>query len=70
MVVQLDRKRFTTTDFQQMIDSGILQEGEPYELLNGESSVKQTIQPILLTKQPSWVSANVMRLQLNELMQS
>jgi Uma2 family endonuclease len=36
MVVQLDRKRFTTTDFQQMIDSGILQEGEPYELLNGE----------------------------------
>jgi Uma2 family endonuclease len=36
MVAQLDRKRFTTTDFQQMIDSGILQEGEPYELLNGE----------------------------------
>ncbi len=36
MVVQLERKRFTTTDFQQMIDSGILQEGEPYELLNGE----------------------------------
>jgi Uma2 family endonuclease len=36
MVVQLDRKRFTVTDFQRMIDSGILQEGEPYELLNGE----------------------------------
>jgi hypothetical protein len=36
MVVQLDRKRFTTTDFQQMIDSEILREGEPYELLNGE----------------------------------
>jgi Uma2 family endonuclease len=36
MVVQVDRKRFTTTDFQQMLESGILQEGEPYELLNGE----------------------------------
>jgi Uma2 family endonuclease len=36
MVAQLERKRFTTTDFQQMIDSEILREGEPYELLNGE----------------------------------
>ena len=43
MVLQLDRnlqpsdrKRFTVSDFQTMIDSGILEEGSPYELLDGE----------------------------------
>jgi Uma2 family endonuclease len=36
MVLQLDRKRFTVTDFQSMIETGILEEGSPYELLNGE----------------------------------
>jgi hypothetical protein len=36
MVVQVDRKRFTTNDFRRMLESGILQEGEPYELLDGE----------------------------------
>ncbi len=36
MVLQLDRKRFTVTDYQHMIETGILQEGEPYELINGE----------------------------------
>ena len=32
----LDRKRFTVSNFQTMIDVGILEEGSPYELLNGE----------------------------------
>jgi Uma2 family endonuclease len=36
MVVQLERKRFTVTDFQQMVDCGILQEDDRCELLNGE----------------------------------
>lgn len=43
MVLQLDRnlphsdrKRFTVSDFQTMIEVGILEEGSPYELLNGE----------------------------------
>jgi Uma2 family endonuclease len=36
MVLQLDRKRFTVNDFQTMIETGILAEGAPYELLNGE----------------------------------
>jgi Uma2 family endonuclease len=36
MVLQLDRKRFTVTDYQHMMETGILQEGEPYELINGE----------------------------------
>ena len=31
-----DRKRFTVSNFQTMIDVGILEEGSPYELLNGE----------------------------------
>ena len=34
--VQVERKRFTVTDFQTMIETGILEEGSPYELLNGE----------------------------------
>jgi Uma2 family endonuclease len=33
---QLERKRFTVTEFQRMIETGILEEGSPYELLNGE----------------------------------
>jgi Uma2 family endonuclease len=36
MVVQLERKRFTVTNFQQMVDAGILQEDDRCELLNGE----------------------------------
>ena len=43
MVLQLDRnlqpsdrKRFTVSDFQTMIDAGIFEEGSPYELLDGE----------------------------------
>jgi hypothetical protein len=36
MVLQLDRKRFTVTDYQHMIETGILHEGEPCELINGE----------------------------------
>lgn len=36
MVVQLERKRFTVTDFQHMVDAGILQEDDRCELLNGE----------------------------------
>ena len=43
MVLQLDRnlphsdrKRFTVSDFQTMIAAGILEEGSPYELLDGE----------------------------------
>ena len=36
MVVQLERKRFTVSDFQQMVDVGILQEDDRCELLNGE----------------------------------
>ena len=43
MVLQLDRnlqpsdrKRFTVYDFQTMIEAGILEEGSPYELLDGE----------------------------------
>ncbi len=43
MVLQLDRnlqpsdrKRFTVSDFQTMIEAGILEEGSPYELLDGE----------------------------------
>ncbi len=46
MVLQLDRtpstslplarKQFTVTEFQTMIETGILKEGSPYELLNGE----------------------------------
>ena len=31
-----DRKRFTVSNFQTMIDVGSLEEGSPYELLNGE----------------------------------
>lgn len=31
-----DRKRFTVSDFQTMIEAGILEEGSPYELLDGE----------------------------------
>ncbi len=45
MVVQLERKRFTVTDYQHMIETGILQEGEPYELLNGEVIRKMDYQP-------------------------
>jgi Uma2 family endonuclease len=33
---QLERKRFTVTEFQRMVETGILEEGSPYELLNGE----------------------------------
>jgi Uma2 family endonuclease len=36
MVVQIDRKLFTVTEYQQMIETGILQEGDRCELLNGE----------------------------------
>lgn len=36
MVVQLDRKRFTVAEFQQMVETGILQEDDRCELLNGE----------------------------------
>lgn len=36
MVVQLDRKRFTVTEFQRMVEAGILQEDDRCELLNGE----------------------------------
>ena len=43
MLVQLDRKRFTVTDFQQMIETGILQEGDRCELLNGEIITMATI---------------------------
>ncbi len=33
---QLERKRFTVTEFQRMVETGIIEEGSPYELLNGE----------------------------------
>ncbi len=33
---QLERKRFTVAEFRAMVETGILQEGSPYELLNGE----------------------------------
>jgi Uma2 family endonuclease len=33
---QLERKRFTVKEFQRMVETGILEEGSPYELLNGE----------------------------------
>jgi Uma2 family endonuclease len=36
MVVQLDRRLFTVTDYQQMIETGILQESDRCELLHGE----------------------------------
>jgi Uma2 family endonuclease len=36
MLVQLDRRLFTVTDYQRMIETGILQEGDRCELLNGE----------------------------------
>jgi Uma2 family endonuclease len=33
---QLERKRFTVKEFHRMVETGILEEGSPYELLNGE----------------------------------
>jgi Uma2 family endonuclease len=43
MLVQLDRRLFTVTDYQRMIETGILQEGDRCELLNGEIVKMATI---------------------------
>jgi Uma2 family endonuclease len=55
---QLERKRFTVTEFQRMVQTGILEEGSPYELLNGEIIHMATIGRKHAAK-VNWISAHL-----------
>uniref|UniRef100_B8HL15 Uncharacterized protein n=1 Tax=Cyanothece sp. (strain PCC 7425 / ATCC 29141) TaxID=395961 RepID=B8HL15_CYAP4 len=41
MVTELARKRFTVQQYHQMLEVGLLREGEPIELIRGEIVYKQ-----------------------------
>lgn len=45
MAVEVSRRRFTADEYQQMARAGILREGDPFELIDGEVVAKMTIGP-------------------------
>jgi Uma2 family endonuclease len=45
MAVAIKRRRFTADEYQQMARAGILREGDPFELIDGEVVRKMTIGP-------------------------
>ena len=45
MAVEVTRRRFTADEYQQMAKAGILREGDPFELIDGEVVAKMTIGP-------------------------
>lgn len=45
MAVEVSRRRFTADEYQQMAKAGILREGDPFELIDGEVVAKMTIGP-------------------------
>ena len=45
MAVEVSRRRFTADEYQQMAKVGILREGDPFELIDGEVVAKVTIGP-------------------------
>ncbi len=45
MAVEVRRRRFTADEYQQMAKLGILREGDPFELIDGEVVAKMTIGP-------------------------
>ena len=45
VAVEVSRRRFTADEYQQMAKAGILREGDPFELIEGEVVAKMTIGP-------------------------